>query len=270
MAQPHFLGGLVTYFSPGNHNQTIEDAYFYAGGLIGCAFVSVVTMHTLIFALLQLGMCIRQTCCAMIYKKLLCLTKSVAVDGLNGQVINLMSNDVARFDQVLLFIHTLWKGPVELVLMAYFIYREIQLYGLIGVALLLGFLPLQSELIIKKVTNMVLISGISLAWIGRLAATYRLRTAKRTDRRVRIMNEIIQAIQVIKMYTWEKPFAQIVDEIRRYDKPAPLDFTITIISKFNYQSLQKRIAGRSWNALHSRHASIIQHNLASVDLCVSG
>lgn len=54
-----------------------------------------------------------------------------------------------------------------------------------------------------------------IAWIGRRAATYRLRTAKRTDKRVRIMNEIIQAIQVIKMYTWEKSFARVVDKIRK-------------------------------------------------------
>lgn len=56
---------------------------------------------------------------------------------------------------------------------------------------------------------------ICSAWIGKRAATYRLKTAKRTDRRVRIMNEIIQGIQVIKMYTWEKSFAKVVDKIRK-------------------------------------------------------
>lgn len=61
-----------------------------------------------------------------------------------------------------------------------------------------------------------MVTILFLAWIGRRAAIYRLRTAKRTDRRVRIMNEIIQAIQVIKMYTWEKAFAQLVDNIRKY------------------------------------------------------
>lgn len=29
------------------------------------------------------------------------------------------------------------------------------------------------------------------------------------------MNEIISGMRVIKMYTWEKPFAQLVAEIRR-------------------------------------------------------
>lgn len=143
--QPHCLGGLVTYFSPVQHNLTSHDAYIYVAGLVGCSFISVTTMQTLIFHMLQLGMCIRQTCCAMIYRKLLCLTKAVAVDGLNGQVINLMSNDVARFDQVLAYFHYLWRGPAELILMGYFIYREIEWYGLIGIGFLLCFLPLQSE-----------------------------------------------------------------------------------------------------------------------------
>lgn len=73
------------------------------------------------------------------------LTKSAAVDGLNGQVINLMSNDVARFDVTMGFVHDLWKGPVELVLMGYFIYREIGYYGLTGIGFLMCFLPIQSK-----------------------------------------------------------------------------------------------------------------------------
>lgn len=73
------------------------------------------------------------------------LTKSVGIDGLNGQIINLMSNDVARFDLTVGFVHDLWKGPIELGLLGYFIYREIGYYGWIGIGVLLMFIPIQSK-----------------------------------------------------------------------------------------------------------------------------
>lgn len=72
------------------------------------------------------------------------------MDGLNGQVINLMSNDVARFDQTIAYLHDLVKGPIELMLMGYFIYREISFYGLIGVGFLLCVIPIQSKSIFAK------------------------------------------------------------------------------------------------------------------------
>uniref|UniRef100_A0A182V4H9 ABC transmembrane type-1 domain-containing protein n=1 Tax=Anopheles merus TaxID=30066 RepID=A0A182V4H9_ANOME len=74
--------------------------------------------------------------------------------------------------------------------------RMIGVSGLFGIAFLLSFIPLQ-------------------AWLGKKAAIYRLKTANRTDRRIQFMNEIIQGIQVIKMYAWEDSFSRMVDRIRR-------------------------------------------------------
>lgn len=73
------------------------------------------------------------------------MTKSVAADGLNGRVINLMSTDVAHFDYSMYLMPFLWKGPIELALFGYFIHLEIGFYGWIGLGFILGFVPIQSK-----------------------------------------------------------------------------------------------------------------------------
>lgn len=52
--------------------------------------------------------------------------------------------------------------------------------------------------------------------MAKKSAQFRLKSTERTDFRVRIMNEILSGIQVIKMYAWEKSFAKMVDQTRKY------------------------------------------------------
>lgn len=43
----------------------------------------------------------------------------------------------------------------------------------------------------------------------------RSKTAMLADHRIRIMNEVVSGIRIIKMYAWEIPFSAVVTAVRR-------------------------------------------------------
>ena len=45
---------------------------------------------------------------------------------------------------------------------------------------------------------------------------HRLKSARVTDKRVRVMNEIISGMRLIKMYAWEWAFHEYVKSIRKF------------------------------------------------------
>ena len=53
--------------------------------------------------------------------------------------------------------------------------------------------------------------------IGKLFLRLRQKTSEKTDRRIQLINEIIPAIRVIKMYAWEKHFIKMVEVYRKLE-----------------------------------------------------
>ena len=47
------------------------------------------------------------------------------------------------------------------------------------------------------------------------AFVYRRKTAVETDERVRLMNEILMGMRVIKLYCWEKMFGDLISSVRK-------------------------------------------------------
>ncbi|KZC06945.1 Multidrug resistance-associated protein 4 [Dufourea novaeangliae] len=192
--QPLFLGRLLKYYS--SDEITKSEAYLYATGVILCSGLIIFVLHPYMMAILHMGMKMRVACCSLIYRKALKLSRTALGETTVGQAVNLLSNDVNRFDVSIIFLHYLWIGPLETIIIMYFMYREVEVSAVIGVATLLMFIPLQG-------------------YLGKKSSVLRLKTALRTDERVRLTNEIISGIQAIKMYTWEKPFSALVDKARR-------------------------------------------------------
>lgn len=77
--------------------------------------------------------------------QILAFTKYTLKDGIAGQAVNLMSNDVSRFDWLMSFTHDFWRPPLAAMGAGYFIYQQVGYAGLLGMAILILFMPLQGE-----------------------------------------------------------------------------------------------------------------------------
>ncbi|XP_077583755.1 ATP-binding cassette sub-family C member 4-like [Stigmatopora nigra] len=198
--QPLLLGKLIEYFegsAPTGPN-TVHMAYSYASGLCLATAWMALLHHLYFYQAQRAGMKIRVAMCHMIYRKALRLNNTALTKTTTGQIVNLLSNDVNRFDEVTLYLHFLWLTPLQAIAVIVLLMYWMGQSCLWGMAVLFVLLPVQTG-------------------FGRLFSTLRADTAVLTDDRIRTMNEVISGIRVIKMYGWEKPFAALVDDIRRME-----------------------------------------------------
>ncbi|XP_060518770.1 ATP-binding cassette subfamily C member 4-like isoform X2 [Cylas formicarius] len=195
LSQPLALKKLLEYFEA-NSAMSKNEAYIYASLVILTTLVPPVFQHNFMFRQFLLGRKVKVATSALVYEKALKLSKSAFADTTVGQMVNLISNDVGRFEQATRFLQDLWVLPIELTVVLCLLYFNVGVTGMVGLIFVVGYIPFQM-------------------WLGRKTSIYRLRTALKTDERIRLMNEIVTGIQVIKMYTWEKPFAKLVEISRR-------------------------------------------------------
>ncbi|XP_017911776.1 PREDICTED: multidrug resistance-associated protein 4-like, partial [Capra hircus] len=134
--------------------------------------------------------------CLPLFIQSLRLNNSAIRKTTTGQIVNLLSNDVNRFDRVTALLHILWIGPLMAITVIILIWMEIGISSLAGMALLIIFMLLQ-------------------IFSGKLFLSLRSKIAAFTDTRLRAMNEVITGIRTIKMYAWEKSFAELITRLRR-------------------------------------------------------
>uniref|UniRef100_A0AC11BKC5 Uncharacterized protein n=1 Tax=Ovis aries TaxID=9940 RepID=A0AC11BKC5_SHEEP len=197
VVQPIFLGKMVSYIENYNSSDSaaLHEAYGYAAGLSACVLVWAVLHHLYFYHIQRAGMRLRVAMCHMIYRKSLHLSSSAMGKTTTGQIVNLMSNDVNRFDQVM-FLHYLWMGPLQAVAVTALLWMEIGMSCLAGMAVLIILLLLQS-------------------CFGMLFSSLRSKTAALTDDRIRIISEVITGIRTVKMNAWEKSFIDLITRLRR-------------------------------------------------------
>lgn len=114
----------------------------------------------------------------------------------NGRVVNLMSTDTYRIDQLSGFFHMTWTSPVTIVLTLVLLLVNLSYSALAGYAILVIGSP-------------VLYYTIKRLFVRRRAIN------KITDQRVSLTQEIIQSVRFVKYFGWESSFLERIGNIRK-------------------------------------------------------
>ncbi|KAF5286351.1 hypothetical protein FQR65_LT12645 [Abscondita terminalis] len=195
------LGELVSYYMTVTDKSNKNDAYFYGIKIILYSFLAVLIGQPSSMGGYHLGIKMRVACCSLVYRKAIRLSKVAFERTPTGKIVNLISNDLRSFERFGQMTNFIWIAPLQTIFLSYFMYKEAEYSCLFGVMFLLAFIPLHF-------------------YIGKITSVYRMKSATRTDERIRLMNEIISGMAVIKMYSWEESFTKLIVLYRKLEMKA--------------------------------------------------
>ncbi|KAG5177321.1 P-loop containing nucleoside triphosphate hydrolase protein [Tribonema minus] len=179
--------------------QPVGRGYMLAAILfcVGCVGNGIIANH-LYMKLYNMGMDARTTVNALIYRKSLNLSNRARQTTSTGECVTLMSNDAQRLPDVAFSVHNIWTSPLIVAVTVYLLVNLVGVAALAGLAFLVVMMPLQATIAIHQM-------GVQRGQM------------KRTDARLRLVNEVLQGIKIVKYYAWEAPFAERLTALREVE-----------------------------------------------------
>ncbi|XP_043959115.1 ATP-binding cassette sub-family C member 3 isoform X4 [Gambusia affinis] len=142
------------------------------------------------------GMNVRTALIGAIYRKSLVITNAAKRSSTVGEIVNLMSVDAQRFMDLTTFLNMLWSAPLQIMLALYFLWQNLGPSVLAGVAVMVMLIPFNAVIAMKT-------------------RAYQVEQMQHKDARIKLMNEILNGIKVLKLYAWENSFKEKILAIRQ-------------------------------------------------------
>ncbi|KAG8535319.1 hypothetical protein GDO81_028830, partial [Engystomops pustulosus] len=135
----------------------------------------------------------------------LTVSNAVRKESTVGETVNLMSADAQKFMDLTNFIHLIWSSPLQIAVSVVFLWEELKVSVLAGLAVMILLIPINAVLATKS-------------------KSFQIRNMKNKDKRLKIMNEILNGIKILKLFAWEPSFEKQVQEIREKELKDMLRF----------------------------------------------
>ncbi|NXU82348.1 MRP3 protein, partial [Xiphorhynchus elegans] len=191
---PQLLSVLIGFIK--NKDAPAWWGFLIAALMFVCAVLQTLILHQHFQYCFVTGMRLRTGITGVIYRKSLAITNSAKRSSTVGEIVNLMSVDAQRFMDLMTFLNMLWSAPLQIFLALYFLWQALGPSVLAGVAVMVLLIPFNSAIAIKT-------------------RAFQVEQMRYKDSRIKLMNEILGGIKVLKLYAWEPSFSEKVLEIRK-------------------------------------------------------
>ncbi|KAK9957353.1 hypothetical protein ABG768_011605 [Culter alburnus] len=169
--------------------------YFYTTLLFVCTCVQTLILQKYFHVCFVTGMRLRTAIVGAVYRKALVITNAARRTSTVGEIVNLMSVDAQRFMDLITYINMIWSAPLQVILALYFLWQNLGPSVLAGIAVMVLMVPINAVIAMKT-------------------KTYQVAQMKSKDNRIKLMNEVLNGIKVLKLYAWELAFKDKVSAIR--------------------------------------------------------
>uniref|UniRef100_A0A8D2LRY7 Multidrug resistance-associated protein 1 n=1 Tax=Varanus komodoensis TaxID=61221 RepID=A0A8D2LRY7_VARKO len=185
-AGPEILKLLINFVN--DKDAPSWQGYLYTALLFVSAGLQTLVLHQYFHICFVTGMRLKTAVIGAVYRKALVITNSARKTSTVGEIVNLMSVDAQRFMDLATYINMIWSAPLQVVLALYLLWQNLGPSVLAGVAVMLLLVP------VNAVAHM-----------------------NSKDNRIKLMNEILNGIKVLKLYAWELAFKEKVLGIRQQE-----------------------------------------------------
>lgn len=154
MLQTLALGQLLRYYASTNKEISKQEAYLYATAIALLSIFNMLILHNMFIRLHYLGIKLVVSTSSMIYQKSLKLSRNALNEYSAGNIVNLLSNDVNRFERGIAFTHYILLAPIIFAIFLLVMYVFVGLTACIGITSLFLYVALQSKFIFVQVDAM--------------------------------------------------------------------------------------------------------------------
>lgn len=178
---------LLLQFMSNQSDEPFCHGLIYSGLLLFLPTIQSILTGAHYYYMFGYGNQVRNIIMGAVYRKSLRLSASSRSQSTGGELVNLMSVDSSRVQDLLSNLTMFWSSIFQIVVAIMLIYREL------GWAVFAGFF------------TMILLMPIH-AVIARYSKRAQTRLMKKKDERTKQVGEMLAGIRLIKLYAWENSF----------------------------------------------------------------